>query len=210
MSDRNNNSSNRQVVYLFLGFLILFIFAFSLGVVVGKGFGGSQARMVRKGEFPKDLHEFKEPKKTPETIAREKPIAEQTPTLVEEKKGESETTQIGEEENLPLPPTPESLKRETKKDLKKDIVASPAGETKGKYTVQIRASQKEEEANKIVETLVSKGYPAFIKVAKIPGKGTWFRIRIGTFKTRGEAELYGDSLRKHNPDIKSVLIKVND
>ena len=197
-------------MYLFLGFLILFVFAFSLGVVVGKGLGGSQARTVRKGESPKDLHEFKEPKNTPETITREKPIAEQTPAFVEEEKGESETTQFGEEKKLPLPPVPDSLKREAKKDLKKDIVAASAGETKEKYTVQIGASQKEEEANKIVESLVSRGYPAFIKVAKIPGKGTWYRIRIGTFTTREEAELYGDNLRKHDPDIKSVLIKVND
>ncbi|MGE5445833.1 MAG: SPOR domain-containing protein [Ignavibacteriales bacterium] len=210
MSDRNNNSSNRQVVYLFLGFLILFIFAFSLGVVVGKGLGGSQSWIAKKGESPKNLSEFKEPEKTPEAITKEKPIAEQTPALVEEGKGESETTKVGEEKKLSPSPASESIKTEAKKAVKKDIAVAPAGETQGKYTVQIGSSQKEEEAKKIVKSLISKGYPAFIKVAEIPGKGTWYRIRIGTFKTREEAELYRDNLKKDDPDIKSVLVKVND
>ena len=41
MADTENNPSNRQIVYLFLGFVILFIFTFSLGVIVGRGLGGS-------------------------------------------------------------------------------------------------------------------------------------------------------------------------
>src|SRR5882724_5298984 len=192
MSDRNNNSTNRQVVYLFLGFLILFVFTFSLGVVVGKGLGGSQSWIIKRGESPKNLSEFKEPEKTPEAITGEKPIAEQTPALIEKEKGESKATKIGKEKNLFPPPTPESIKTEAKKAVKKNIAVAPAGETQGKYTVQIGASQREEEAKKIVKSLISKGYPAFIKAAEIPGKGTWYRIRVGTFKTREEAELYRD------------------
>jgi DedD protein len=210
MSDRNDNSSNRQVVYLFLGFLILFVLIFSLGVIVGKGLGGSQVRLARKGESPKNIPEFNEPEKTPEAIPEEKPIVEQTPALIEKEKGESGTTQIGVEKNPSLPPAPESIKTEAKKTLKEDIAVLPTGETQGKYTVQIGAFQKEEEAKKIVERLISKGNPAFIKATEIPGKGTLYRIRVGTFKTREEAELYGYSLKKDNPDIKSVLIKVND
>lgn len=210
MSDRNNKSSNRQVVYLFLGFLILFVFAFSLGVVVGKGLGGSQSWIVRKGEHSKNLPEFKEPEKTPETTAGEKPMVEETPAPVEEEKGESEATKGGQEKNLFPPPTPENIQTEATKAIKKDIAVAPAGETHGQYTVQIGASQREEEAKKLVKSLLSKGYPAFIKVAEIPGRGTWYRIRVGTFKTREEAELYRDNLKNGNPGIKSALIKVND
>src|SRR5579875_339443 len=210
MRDRNNNSSNRQVVYLFIGFLILFILAFSLGVVVGKGLGGSQSRIAKKGEPLKNLSEFKEPEKTPEAVTREKPRDEQTPALVEKGRGESETTNIGEEKKLPPPPVSESIKTEAKKTIKKDIAVTPTVETPGKYTVQIGSYQKEEEAKRIMKSLMSKGYPAFIKAAEIPGKGTWYRIRIGTFKTREEAELYRDNLKKNDPDIKSVLVKVND
>ncbi|MER3446143.1 MAG: hypothetical protein C4291_04570 [Candidatus Dadabacteria bacterium] len=200
MSDRNN-SSNRQVVYLFLGFLILFVFAFSLGVVVGKGLGGSQSRIVRKGESEKNLPEFKESEKTPEGIIERKQMSEQTqtPTPIEEE----------EKEELSPPPPPKGMEAETKGAAKKDIAVSPGEKTEGRYTVQIGASQREEEAKKIVKRLISKGYPAFIKSVEIPGKGTWYRIRVGTFKTREEAELYGDNLKK-DPDIKSVLIKVND
>ncbi len=210
MSDRNNNSSNRQVLYLFLGFAILFVFAFSRGVVVGKGLGGSQSWIVRKGEHTENLQEFKEPEKTPETIAGEKPTVEETPALIEGEKRESETTKGGQEKNLFPLPTPENITTESKKAIKKDIAVAPPGETQGQYTVQIGASRREEEAKKLVKKLLSKGYPAFIKTAEIPGKGTWYRIRVGVFKTREEAEVYRDNLKKGDLDIKSALIKVND
>jgi DedD protein len=194
MSDRNN-SSNRQVVHIFIGFLILFVLAFSLGVVVGKGLGGAQSWINKKGESMKNLTDFKETGKTPEETAERKPISEQIPTPFEEKK-------------LSSTPAPKDIKIETMGITKKDIAVF-RGETDGRYTVQIGAFQREEEAKKIVKSLISKGYPAFIKSVDIPGKGTWYRIRVGKFKTREEAELYGDNLKK-DPDIKSVLIKVND
>jgi cell division septation protein DedD len=42
MSDLTKNPGNRQIVYFFLGFLIFFVFSFSLGVIVGKQIGKSR------------------------------------------------------------------------------------------------------------------------------------------------------------------------
>ena len=53
MADTENNPSNRQIVYLFLGFVILFIFTFSLGVIVGKGLGGSKTQITSEEVPPK-------------------------------------------------------------------------------------------------------------------------------------------------------------
>jgi hypothetical protein len=53
MADTENNPSNRQIVYLFLGFVILFIFTFSLGVIVGRGLGGSGTEITSEEVPPK-------------------------------------------------------------------------------------------------------------------------------------------------------------
>lgn len=42
MNDDRTDPGNRKVIYFFLGFLILFAFAFSLGVMVGKELGESE------------------------------------------------------------------------------------------------------------------------------------------------------------------------
>ena len=40
--------TNRQIIFLFLGFLILFILVFALGVIVGKGLGDSEIQIAKK------------------------------------------------------------------------------------------------------------------------------------------------------------------
>ena len=246
MSDRKNSSGGRQVIYFFLGFLILFIFTFGLGVIVGKGLGKSETRIVEKERFSETpFREVAKPEKTPETVAQEELSPKQAPSSV---KGIE--TRI-KEEKIPLPlSTPRPIKSEAKKEetsrqieqkvksektgfkekqipsstlepvrvesekkqefTKKDVAAAPVTQTEARYTIQIGAFQKKEEAEKIIDPLKSKGYPAFIKTVEIFGKGTWYRIRIGTFKTREEAKLYGDNLRSSEPSIKSVFVTVSD
>src|SRR3989337_3579489 len=262
MAGTENNPSNRQIVYLFLGFVILFIFTFSLGVIVGRGLGGSGTEITSEEVPPKtsgkDVQESEETTKiitgrelqsesptppireeemievreeiiipTPlsepaeEQIEtkRDKPttselLSKQPPSTVEpiEKKPELEKKEI-EEKITPTPPHIEKqTKLETKKvePIKKDIAALPAIQPGGRYTVQIAAFQKKEKAKPIVNNLKSKGYPAFIKTAEVPGKGTWYRVRIGTFTTRVTAKLYANNLKNLEPSIKFVFITVND
>ncbi len=210
MDYRRNDRGSRQVIYFFLGFLILFVLTFSLGVILGKGLGGSKV-----AKSPDVLRkEVVNPQKTSEPIIKEGLLLEQTPAPVEgvKNKEELETAKTTEEKILPPAPIDEAIKSEAKKEgaIKKDMAAALAIETEGKYTIQIGAFQNEEIAKNIVEELKFKGYPAFIKTVEISGKGTWHRVRIGTFKTREEAKLYGDNLKSLELTIKSAVIKINN
>jgi cell division septation protein DedD len=293
MADTENNPSNRQIVYLFLGFVILFIFTFSLGVIVGKGLGGSKTQITSEEVPPKtsgkDVQEFEEttqiitgkelPSESPTApiqeemieveeevniqippsgpfekqieTKRDKPtsselLSKQPPSTVEpiEKKPELETNKVEpikkdiaasptipptpvapavkkpelekKEIEAKITPTPPPIEKQTKLEtkkvepIKKDIAALPAIQPGGRYTVQIGAFQKEGEAKQIVNNLKSKGYPAFIKTSEIPGKGIWYRVRIGTFTTRVTAKLYAANLKNIEPFIKFVFITVNN
>jgi cell division septation protein DedD len=61
------------------------------------------------------------------------------------------------------------------------------------FTVQVSSWPTRERAEGIAENYTRKGYHAFIEEAQIPGKGTWYRVKIGDFKTLQEAKNFSMS-----------------
>lgn len=59
-----------------------------------------------------------------------------------------------------------------------------------KYVIQHSSWRKENEANSLVEKIKTEGHNAFIMRVELPGRGTWYRVRIGYFDTLQEAENY--------------------
>jgi cell division septation protein DedD len=59
------------------------------------------------------------------------------------------------------------------------------------------------------ESLKSKTYPAYIETVELPGKGTWYRVKVGGFTTEDEAKKYGNDMITAEPDVKSVIVTMN-
>jgi cell division septation protein DedD len=73
---------------------------------------------------------------------------------------------------------------------------APSLEKTGKHwVVQVMATTYPDIAVASMEKLNAKGYDAFVVEAAIDGK-TWYRVRLGTFKTRREAEIVGALVRQ--------------
>ena len=60
----------------------------------------------------------------------------------------------------------------------------------GAFTLQLSAYQDRAEADRFAAGLRDKGYAPFIVEANLPGKGIWFRVRMGRFPTRDAAGRY--------------------
>ncbi len=84
----------------------------------------------------------------------------------------------------------------------KSIKTSPGGE----YTVQIASFPTMDNAREMEESLKAKTYPAYIKAANLPNRGTWYRVRIGEFTTKQEALLYMESLKREQPNISAPIV----
>jgi len=56
----------------------------------------------------------------------------------------------------------------------------------GAFAVQVGATQSETEAQRLQKRHAGEG--ARIAVADVPGKGRWYRVKVGAFATRAEAE----------------------
>jgi cell division septation protein DedD len=60
----------------------------------------------------------------------------------------------------------------------------------GKYTVQLGASQSRMEALQLASRSSTAGLKAYVAEARLPGKGVWYRIRVGAFPDKAAAERY--------------------
>jgi cell division septation protein DedD len=64
--------------------------------------------------------------------------------------------------------------------------ASTAG--KGAWVVQVGSTQDRIEADRIAARFATRG--ARVVVAEVPGKGRWYRVRLGSFESREVADRY--------------------
>lgn len=59
-----------------------------------------------------------------------------------------------------------------------------------KYVIQLSSWRKKDVAEKLVSDKKSEGHNAFLMKAELPGRGVWYRVRVGYFDTLEEAQNY--------------------
>lgn len=75
-----------------------------------------------------------------------------------------------------------------------------AARATGRFTIQVAALKEAAGADKLVDMLRKKGYPAYQIRSGGEDKDRWYRVRVGAFRARGEAEemlkkLQGEKLK---------------
>jgi cell division septation protein DedD len=78
---------------------------------------------------------------------------------------------------------------------KKEQPAAKSAGTGARYTIQTGAYADRTIADEEVRNLKRRGYAAFRVSANIPDKGTWYRVRIGSFASKESAERLANDLR---------------
>jgi cell division septation protein DedD len=76
------------------------------------------------------------------------------------------------------------------------------------WTVQVKASADKGSADVWMDRLKTKGYKAFVVEADIQGR-TWYRVRVGSFDTRQEAEKLRQVLDSQEGFSDAFLTNVN-
>ncbi|RKG92298.1 SPOR domain-containing protein [Corallococcus terminator] len=60
----------------------------------------------------------------------------------------------------------------------------------GAFTLQLSAFQSRPDADRFAARLRDRGYAPYILAAEVPGKGTWYRVRMGSFASKEAAGRY--------------------
>jgi cell division septation protein DedD len=196
--------------------VLISIWMFILGLLVGRGTAPVRFDMekiqaeltaLKNTAIQKEMHRYRirpeaEQKTQLDFYNDLKAPADQVPLHIPEPKPPQLSVEI---EDLParkaaLPP-PARHKISLKKSTREGQAAPPAPKPEAaaaapqnaRYTIQVASLKDKAEAQKIVVQLKKKGYPAYRALGKIPGKGVWFRVRVGGYASKTDAL---DTLRR--------------
>jgi len=68
--------------------------------------------------------------------------------------------------------------------------ATTAAGHEGGYQLQVSSFRTTNEANNFADQLRARGHKAYVQEATVPGRGTWFRVRVGPFTSQHAAAAY--------------------
>jgi cell division septation protein DedD len=207
MAENRRGKENRyyysrgQMILLGAAFTSAAVVIFFLGMFVGKGV---EERKILKKDEPLVKIPVK-PESAPGGAAQKKdeitfngPEAKSSvPSVTEEKAKEKPAEKIAATEV----PTPKAVEKKTVKiaaeaaTKKTESAASAEAGDPGKvWRAQVNAFPDERSANQLVDRLKNKGYNAYVSDVQNRGK-TWYRVSVGRYDSREQAEKIADALR---------------
>jgi cell division septation protein DedD len=187
--------NGKQLVFLFMAATVVSVVIFLCGVMVGRGVVRTQQTNQPASVAEEAASDPTLAGRTPSTLpaaATEAPLSTQEtltyPERLEEPEPPAETLR-----EMP-PPTPQptaGIVPPPERVASTTVPSEPAGSG---FVVQVAAVRQRGEADTIARRLATKGYPAF--VTSPPGAPHLFRVRVGKYQDRREAESVAGRLEK--------------
>lgn len=184
--------SRKQLAGWLCAFMFLLVWIFILGIMVGRGTSPVRFDIDK---LQKDLAELKaEVLKKEEMIFQSKPGALLKKENFELYREPDEAAALVKKEvvekKVTVPKKKPVVQGKSKTIGPKPPAPGPKQETAeptGRYAIQVAASREVAHAEKLVGQLKKKGYAAYRVAVKLPGKGTWHRVRVGRYRSREKA-----------------------
>ena len=190
--------NGKQLVFLFMAATVVSVVIFLWGVLVGRGVRAERGAVADAA--PASIVAETLPQQPaaapPPTPAGSDPTAAAPPPAVDDLSylNRLEKTNAPAEQLKPAPPVPPPapVAKEPAAPLTDAAAAEPSGQG---FAVQIAALNVRTEADAIAKRLSSKGYAAYV-LSPATGTPTVYRVRVGKFTTRREAESVAARLQK--------------
>jgi len=204
--------NGKQLVFLFMASTVVAVVIFLCGVMVGRGVRAQQPSDAIEASVdaltdPTAATQPSEPEPLTAAIPSNAPIASQeTLTYPSRLEGQEPPEEILRPGSAAIP-VATTAKRQpaapkaaapkaavTPAAAKSTVPGEPAGNG---FVVQVAAVNDRSEADTIAKRLAAKGYPTFVTT---PPKGVpkMFRVRIGKYPTRREAETIAARLERED------------
>ena len=123
-------------------------------------------------------------------------VPEKAPPV--KKNGETEKRVINEAR------TPETASAKTSQTPPSDSQSNSRISVKT-YTIQAASVKDAKDADRLVAKLKKKGFYAYRAIGKVPGKGIWYRVRVGEYKSRAAARHTFNKLKKTG--LKPIVVE---
>jgi DedD protein len=206
--------NGKQLVFLFMAATVVSVVIFLCGVLVGRGVKAERAALTSDAATSTGLQDASPlPPPAQTAAANVEPAPAAPPTVQEDKFSypdrledppRKETLKPAASSPPPAPipvpkaaasaaaVAPKETKPEPRPESKPQLKAPPppaaAPATHGDgYAIQVAALREPGEADTIAKRLASKGYDAYVLTTP-GGTPNVYRVRVGSFKTRRDAE----------------------
>ena len=197
--------SGKQLIFLFMTATAVLVFTFLCGVRVGQHVGiRGDVGDVAAGTSPTpstSVADAGPPAAEPPAPPAEDELSYhkrlQSPTPVDEPKPQAPPSAAAQAPQPPAPAPSERQRVEGPPDV-------PTSGRPGTWFVQVHALQNRATAASIIKSLVAKGYPAYLE-NPAPGAPAIYRVRIGRYGDRREADQVAARLKKEeqfNPEVR--------
>ena len=217
-SFREIQLSGKQLVFLFMAVIVILVGVFLMGLQVGRGVlmarGAPGAETTAANEVdppPPPASASPSSTSSPATAGEKlsyaerlgapappkeslKPEAPAAPADVPSPKAEAPDPTPAPPATKTPAPAPASKTAPAKSNAAAAAPASPEPAGSG-FAIQVAALREPEEADAIVKRLAGKGYSAYV-VAPAKGQPPVYRVRVGKFKERREADTVAARLQK--------------
>jgi cell division septation protein DedD len=181
--------NTRDLVLLFVFFIIVLMIVFTIGLLVGKNFPGESPQLVdvELGQSPEE----KDLAALPQGSSTEKDDDLLTPPSIDEslpeetKESVQEPAPVTRTETRPAQTAP--ARTSPPPATRSTPPPTPPEQTGVLYCVQAFASPDYEKAKQKVAELKSKGFDAFVKIPEKNSADQYYRVQVGTFRSRENA-----------------------
>jgi len=216
--------NGKQLVFLFMTATVVAVVIFLCGVMVGRGVPAQRSGTVLAGEGadPTTSDEARadaaadaaatptsasSPSASassrlgltyPKRLEEPEPVAEEVPVVASSREPFATTAVAKVPPPAPAPSVKPSTQKPAAAAASADVATtSVADASSGSgFVVQVAAVRQRTEADSIRGRLSKKGYPAFVTTASTPGAPTTYRVRVGKYPSRHEADSVAAKLER--------------
>lgn len=169
--------SSTQLAVVFLAILVLGVFIFLLGISVGK----KQSQLSAQAVIT--------PAITTENVAQKSPLPAESTTTGTVQPQQQQQPPPAKEKPVEIKPATEVEKpAEAKAEPAKKSAQPAVKKQEGIFYVQIGAVANKEAADTFAKKVDTLGFPAIVLSPRATDKKALYRIRIGPYKTRQDAQ----------------------
>jgi cell division protein FtsN len=175
----------KEIILILLFVLVLIITSFTIGIRLGKKLAlnesGIKEEDVKTVQLKSDEEESVE-----ETLSEDSQLTDddKLKKLMDESKAQLSEELEKFSSNEASSEVSSKISNQASGDLSKD------NSLIGKFTIQLGSYNTPEEARQFAEGFTVRGYSPILNEVRIEGKGTWYRICLGTFNNVDEAKDY--------------------
>ncbi len=180
--------SRGELRILIAGIFVVCILSMILGFVMGRGFKGISSEVSLNDEIDiisPDIRDGSMEEETSLTFFKTLPDDEKEEKDIEDKKIVQPLIKSKKvlSDQVKIDPIRKKLSNRIE-----DVAANKKDIPGHGYTIQVSSFRDESQALDLKSTLKKKGYDVRIKSVEIPERGVWYRVFVGAYNSKKDAE----------------------